>query len=860
MPALYNSLILGVVKLYNTSECQQIKVARGVVLNKLTIKGSTTVLYNIKGLAEIKVLLSKVQEYRKSWKSQNDQPPEIAEISKVLQQNMLYFLYDNIGGTIYVGEAGQRAVESDARTRIGEHLIPGNDYYYGRWNEIQFVVSDRDDITQDIMDKVEAMLICMAFDQENLQSESYEVLNSKKEQINNIPAYYKSSDAYCFTIISDIQNMLSDIGCDVFKDVQQETAVERLLKKIQMQLDKESRQKNVTAGNTVSKDDQRYTVNKPFRSIVEKVCEVQTPKKLIEAQLQLIDWDNVDEHTTFLNIACKDGGYIKALMYKLFEVEKAKGCFKELREYQDNQIIMNILSNQLFGLVTSEKAVVPSRLGAYYFEDIGLASSINNIIHIPYFSDSLIKGDIVLWLDKLNEFDRDYCKGFYTRFKDAASLAQWAIDEDLKQSNKQPILQTEMRKEMFNVFQAVLTKSQRKEDIVKAILQDSGFQGMYINRTKLSSQEKKHNDKVVALYKKVKKQVLVDTVVKDVLRKEFGIMDFDIVIGNPPYQDGEKGNVQIYQYFIESSLDIAKVGVNMVTNSHWFGRDTMKSTRDRMIKAGITDIIDYPKIGDMFKTVQVPVAIFNINKTIHPKNTRYSKYIEDKLVDKQLMTLNVGDIVCTGVADQIVQKINADNFQSMSKQVIPWSGFGIETNLTIKGAVQGEKTPIEMSEDMSDEFDIGLQYLTGRTLQKAYIRRRDVQRRQDLIPMYKVCFGRILHKTRNVVTNIHVFGPNEVTSRQFGIFAVYDNFDEANAVQRYAKTRFFRYLCTLKIGAGTNGWSPMYFDYVPNQDFTRNSDINWAKSIYEIERQLYKKYNLQEKEIECIESSLDSYE
>ena len=265
MPALYNSLILGVVKLYNTSECQQIKVARGVVLNKLTIKGSTTVLYNIKGLAEIKVLLSKVQEYRKSWKSQNDQPPAIAEISKVLQQNMLYFLYDNIGGTIYVGEAGQRAVESDARTRIGEHLIPGNDYYYGGWNEIQFVVSDRDDITQDIMDKVEAMLICMAFDQENLQSESYEVLNSKKEQINNIPAYYKSSDAYCFTIISDIQNMLSDIGCDVFKDVQQETAVERLLKKIQMQLDKESRQKNVTAGNTVSKDGYRYTLTKPFR-------------------------------------------------------------------------------------------------------------------------------------------------------------------------------------------------------------------------------------------------------------------------------------------------------------------------------------------------------------------------------------------------------------------------------------------------------------------------------------------------------------------------------------------------------------------------------------------------------------------
>lgn len=126
--------------------------------------------------------------------------------------------------------------------------------------------------------------------------------------------------------------------------------------------------------------------------------------------------------------------------------------------------------------------------------------------------------------------------------------------------------------------------------------------------------------------------------------------------------------------------------------------------------------------------------------------------------------------------------------------------------------------------------------------------------------MYKVCFGRILNKNRSVVTNIRIFGPNEVTSKQFGIFGVYDNFDEAHAVQRYAKTRFFRYLCALKIGAGTNAWSPMYFGYVPNQDFTRNSDINWAKDLKDIERQLYKKYNLQEKEIEQIESQLDSYE
>ena len=38
------------------------------------------------------------------------------------------------------------------------------------------------------------------------------------------------------------------------------------------------------------------------------------------------------------------------------------------------------------------------------------------------------------------------------------------------------------------------------------------------------------------------------------------------------------------------------------------------------------------------------------------------------------------------------------------------------------------------------------------------------------------------------------------------------------------------------------------------QDFTANSDIDWSKSIAEIDKQLYKKYCLDEQEIEFIET------
>ena len=44
--------------------------------------------------------------------------------------------------------------------------------------------------------------------------------------------------------------------------------------------------------------------------------------------------------------------------------------------------------------------------------------------------------------------------------------------------------------------------------------------------------------------------------------------------------------------------------------------------------------------------------------------------------------------------------------------------------------------------------------------------------------------------------------------------------------------------------------------YIPVQDFTNNSDIDWSKSIAEIDKQLYSKYNLSIEEISFIEEKV----
>ena len=50
------------------------------------------------------------------------------------------------------------------------------------------------------------------------------------------------------------------------------------------------------------------------------------------------------------------------------------------------------------------------------------------------------------------------------------------------------------------------------------------------------------------------------------------------------------------------------------------------------------------------------------------------------------------------------------------------------------------------------------------------------------------------------------------------------------------------------------------YEFVPMQDFTSSSDIDWSKSVAEIDQQLYAKYGLDESEIAFIESKIKPME
>lgn len=81
---------------------------------------------------------------------------------------------------------------------------------------------------------------------------------------------------------------------------------------------------------------------------------------------------------------------------------------------------------------------------------------------------------------------------------------------------------------------------------------------------------------------------------------------------------------------------------------------------------------------------------------------------------------------------------------------------------------------------------------------------------------------------------------------------VFDTELEAENLSTYLKTKFLRTMLGILKVTQDNKKSTWMF--VPLQDFTPNSDIDWSKSIHEIDLQLYKKYGLSDEEINFIET------
>lgn len=111
---------------------------------------------------------------------------------------------------------------------------------------------------------------------------------------------------------------------------------------------------------------------------------------------------------------------------------------------------------------------------------------------------------------------------------------------------------------------------------------------------------------------------------------------------------------------------------------------------------------------------------------------------------------------------------------------------------------------------------------------------------------------------RILTSSMKVINPNEVCTHSYLVIGNFLNEKDANNLLLYLKTKYVRFLILLALSS--IHISKSTFSFVPMQDFTSKSDIDWNKSIADIDKQLYTKYGFTDEEIEFVESMIKPME
>jgi len=141
---------------------------------------------------------------------------------------------------------------------------------------------------------------------------------------------------------------------------------------------------------------------------------------------------------------------------------------------------------------------------------------------------------------------------------------------------------------------------------------------------------------------------------------------------------------------------------------------------------------------------------------------------------------------------------------------------------------------------------------------QGYIYTSKIERGTEYINQWKVYIPEAIGigNTRTDVLNPILGEPNSISTETYIMNGPYLSKEEAENAISYINTKFFHFMLGLR--KLTQHTTQKVYQFIPLQDFSINSDINWNRRRSEVDQQLYKKYNLSEEEIEYIESVVQS--
>lgn len=339
-------------------------------------------------------------------------------------------------------------------------------------------------------------------------------------------------------------------------------------------------------------------------------------------------------------------------------------------------------------------------------------------------------------------------------------------------------------------------------------------------------------------------------------------MKFDVVVGNPPYQEESIGNSTqappIYHKFMDIAYDIADKVVlitparflfnagatgkawnkKMLNDEHlkvvYFEQDSSRIFPNTDIKGGV--VVTYRSIDDKFGLIGTFTSFEALNFILQKVGAVTPENISGLITGRGIYKL-------TDIA--LKEHPEIEELQSKGHKTDVGSGaFAILKDIIF-------------FEDKPDERKEYVQVLGLANSQRVYywIDRRYLNYPQNF-KKWKVIIPQAngSGKFGEVISAPFVEKPNIGATETFLSIGYFDSESEAQATLAYIKSKFTRsMLGILKI---TQAMTRGKWQKVPLQDFTANSDIDWTKSISEIDQQLYVKYGLSQDEIAFIEDNV----
>jgi len=326
-------------------------------------------------------------------------------------------------------------------------------------------------------------------------------------------------------------------------------------------------------------------------------------------------------------------------------------------------------------------------------------------------------------------------------------------------------------------------------------------------------------------------------------------MQFDVIIGNPPYQLSDGGGEgssasPLYHRFVEQARGLEPRLLTMVIPARWYsGGKGLDEFRKMMLDhGGLLELHDFPETDLVFPgvTIRGGVCYFLASKaeTTETKIVNYKKNGAPDIAVRSLRLGSTGVFVRYNKAISIVSKVLEKNETMFDARVQSRNHFGIPSNFP------------KFSRDQNSVHSVTLfRSRRGSTDDKrVFIAKEDIAANIASKDRLKVLVSKASpggdDYPHAVFSEPIIGSKNTVCTETYLIVDFPASEGEARNLIGYMKTRFFRFLVA-QIKA-TQNISKGSFALVPVQDFSQS----WT------DKELYAKYNLTEEEIAFIESMI----